>query len=44
MEHKLSVHNVPGQAGCSTDDATPRSNWSAVPVGVTGGPVQQIMY
>ena len=32
------------KAGCSTDDATPRSNWSAVPVGVTGGPVQQIMY
>ena len=42
MEHKLSVHNVPGQAGYSTDDA--HSNWSAVPAGVTGEPVQQITY
>ena len=42
MIEVYTVHNVPGQAGCSTDDA--HSNWSAVPAGVTGGPVQQIAY
>ena len=42
MIEVYTVHNVPGQAACSTVDA--HSNWSAVPAGVTGGPVQQITY
>ena len=32
MIEVYTVHNVPGQAACSTVDA--HSNWSAVPAGV----------